>query len=37
MKGDTREREADARRPAIHGAPEFTTEWLAGVDPAWIP
>jgi hypothetical protein len=22
---------------AIQGAPEFTTEWLAGVDPAWIP
>jgi quercetin dioxygenase-like cupin family protein len=23
------------RRVAIHGAPRFTTEWLAGDDPTW--
>lgn len=25
------------RLTAIHGAPEFNTEWLAGVDMDWIP
>jgi mannose-6-phosphate isomerase-like protein (cupin superfamily) len=26
---------AELRLVAIHGAPRFTTEWLAGDDPAW--
>jgi len=26
---------AELRLMAIHGAPRFTTEWLAGPDPAW--
>ena len=34
--GFTNSGPAELRLVAIHGAPRFTTEWLAGEDPTWI-
>jgi quercetin dioxygenase-like cupin family protein len=33
--GFTNSSPAELRLVAIHGAPRFNTEWLAGDDPAW--
>ena len=33
--GFTNTGSGELRLVAIHGAPRFTTEWLAGDDPAW--
>jgi len=33
--GFTNSGSGQLRLVAIHGAPRFTTEWLAGPDPAW--
>ena len=33
--GFTNTGDGELRLTAIHGAPRFDTEWLAGDDPAW--
>jgi mannose-6-phosphate isomerase-like protein (cupin superfamily) len=34
--GFTNSGPGELRLVAIHGAPRFTTEWLRGLDPAWV-
>jgi len=35
--GFTNTGSSELRLTAIHGSPEFNTEWLSGIDAAWIP